>query len=76
MGPYVCWWQCLPPPPFESPAVVLRWVLGGIVGGVFLQALLLTVNLQLVRASSVVVRRGGVWTFVLVVLWGISPATE
>lgn len=61
---------------FESPAVVLRWVLGGVVGGVFLQALLLAVNLQLVRASSTVVRRGGVWTFVLVVLWGIPPLTS
>ena len=61
---------------FESPAVVLRWVLGGIVGGVFLQALLLAVNLQLVRASSTLVRRGGIWTFVLVLLWGIPPLTS
>lgn len=58
---------------FESPTMVLRWVLCGILGGVFLQALLLTVNLQLVRASSAVVRRGGFWAFVLVALWGIPP---
>lgn len=58
---------------FEDEPSVTRWVVGGILGGLFLQSLVLAVNLQLVRASSVAMRRGGIWTPVLVLLWGVFP---
>ena len=41
-----------------------------VLAGVFLQALLIAINLQLLKLGSRVSRRGGVWALLLVLLWG------
>jgi len=54
----------------EPLAVVLRWALLGCLAGVFLQALLIAINLQLLKTSSRVSRRSGMWALLLILLWG------
>ncbi len=56
----------------ERP-LVASLVLVGVLTGVSLQALLLAVNLQMVQMGGPIARRGGVWTLLLLMLWGIGP---
>ncbi len=55
---------------WEPLAHVVKLALAAVLAGLFLQALLIAVNLQLLKASSRVSRRGGVWALLLVLLWG------
>ena len=55
---------------WEPLAYVAKLALTAVLAGLFLQALLIAVNLQLLKASSRVSRRGGVWALLLVLLWG------
>jgi len=57
----------------QSPAMVLRLVLLGVWGGLLLQALLMALNLQLVKAGGQMARRGGMSVLLLVVLWAAGP---
>ena len=50
-------------------------VLGGILAGIFLHALLMAVNLQLAKSGGKIARRGGAWTFVLVLLYAAGPTS-
>ena len=61
----------------ESFSFVLKVTLTAVLTGVFLQALLVAVNLQLLKNGSRVSRRGGAWVLLLVLLWGgtIAMAT-
>ena len=52
---------------------VLRLTQVGLLTGVFLQASLLGVNLQLAKVGGRMARRGGVWTLLLLLLWGLGP---
>lgn len=52
---------------------VPQLTLAAILTGVFLQALLLAVNLQLAKIGGRMARRGGVWALLLVLLWGLGP---
>ncbi len=52
---------------------VLQTVLSAILFGLFLQALLVAVNLQLVKTGGPLARRGGVWSLVIVFIWGVMP---
>lgn len=54
----------------EPFAWVLKVSAMAVLAGVFLQALLIAINLQLLKSSSRVSRRGGVWALLLVLLWG------
>jgi hypothetical protein len=51
---------------------LVQLTLSAILIGVFLQALLLALNLQLVKAGGPQTRRGGVWVL-LVLLWSVVP---
>ena len=53
------------PLPFALKATVMA-----VLAGVFLQALLIAINLQLLKSGSRMSRRGGVWALLLVLLWG------
>ena len=57
----------------QSPALVLRLALGGILGGLLLQALLIAVNLQLAKVGGRIARRGGLSILLLTLLWGTGP---
>jgi hypothetical protein len=57
-------------------ASVLHLTLAAVLAGVFLQALLLAVNLQLARAGGRAARRGSSPTLVLVLLWGLGPVVS
>ena len=52
---------------------VFQVTLSAILFGLFLQALLIAVNLQLVKNGGRQARRGGVWLLVVVLLWGVTP---
>ncbi len=52
---------------------VFKIALAAILFGLFLQALLIAVNLQLVKSGGLTARRGGVWALVAVAFWGITP---
>jgi hypothetical protein len=52
---------------------VFQVTLSAILFGLFLQALLIAVNLQLVKNDGLQARRGGVWLLVVVLLWGVTP---
>ena len=52
---------------------VFQVTLSAILFGLFLQALLIAVNLQLVKNGGLQARRGGVWLLVVVLLWGVTP---
>ncbi len=52
---------------------VLQITLAAILCGLFLQALLIAVNLQLLKASGAMARRGGVWVLVVLVLQTGTP---
>jgi hypothetical protein len=52
---------------------VVQTVLSAILFGLFLQALLVAVNLQLVKTGGPLARRGGVWSLVIVFIWGVMP---
>lgn len=54
----------------EPLSYVLKLTVMAVLAGVFLQALLIAINLQLLKTGSRVSRRGGVWALVLVMLWG------
>jgi hypothetical protein len=54
-------------------AGVLKLTLAGLLGGVCLQALVIAVNLQLVKAGGKQARRNALWAPVLVLLWGLGP---
>lgn len=60
----------------EPLAVVLKWALIGCLAGVFLQALLIGINLQLLKTGSRVSRRSGMWALLLILLWGGGLAME
>jgi hypothetical protein len=51
-----------------APAMVLRLVLLGVLGGVLLQALLMALNLQLVKAGGQMARRGSMLLLVLLLV--------
>ena len=70
-GGALCLLVALPSALVEEPLVfVLKVALTAMLAGVFLQALLIAINLQLLKTGSWVSRRGGVWTLLLVLLWG------
>jgi hypothetical protein len=52
---------------------LLPIALSAILFGVLLQALLMAVNLQLVKSGGTSARRGGVWALVAVLFWGLAP---
>ena len=52
---------------------VLEIALSAILFGIFLQALLMAVNLQLLKSRSVTARRGGIWLVIAVLFWGAAP---
>ena len=52
---------------------VVQTTLSAILFGLFLQALLVSVNLQLVKTGGPLARRGGVWSLVIVFIWGVMP---
>ncbi len=52
---------------------VVQTVMSAILFGLFLQALLIAVNLQLVKSGGPTARRGGVWALIAVAFWGITP---
>jgi hypothetical protein len=54
----------------EPLSFVLKATAMAVLAGVFLQALLIAINLQLLKSGSRVSRRGGVWALLLVLLWG------
>ena len=54
----------------EPLSYVLKLTAMAVLAGVFLQALLIAINLQLLKSGSRVSRRGGVWALLLVLLWG------
>jgi hypothetical protein len=51
----------------------LQMALSAILFGVFLQALLMAVNLQLLKSRAPIARRGGVWLVVALLFWGVTP---
>ncbi len=57
----------------EQRELVLRLTVGGVLLGVLLQAVLISVNLQLVKVGGGLARRGGMWMLLLVALWGLGP---
>jgi hypothetical protein len=59
----------------ESREQAWQLALVGVLSGVFLQATLLAVNLQLAKIGGRMVRRGGIWTLLLLLLWGLGPAS-
>ena len=70
-GGALCLLVALPSALAEQPAAfVLKLTLTAVLAGLFLQALLIAINLQLLKTSSRVSRRGGVWALLLVLLWG------
>ena len=52
---------------------VVQVTLSAILCGLFLQALLIAVNLQLVKTGGPLARRGGSWLLVLLALQGLAP---
>jgi len=58
----------------EPLAFVLKIAGTAILAGLCLQALLIAVNLQLLKTNSRISRRGGVWALLLVLLWGSAAA--
>ncbi len=52
---------------------VLKNALSAVTFGLFLQALLMAVNLQLLKSSWAMARRGGTWLVVALLFWGITP---
>lgn len=59
----------------EPLPFVLKKALAAILAGVFLQALLIAINLQWLKTGSRVSRRGGVWALLLMLVWGSSLVT-
>ena len=59
----------------ESPAMVAKTALAAILAGVLLHALLIAINLQLLKVGSRVSRRGGVWALLLILLWSSGIVT-
>lgn len=57
----------------EPAALVLRLSLGGILGGILLQSMLIAVNLQLARVGGRMARTGGVTALLLTLLWAVGP---
>lgn len=54
----------------EPITFVLKVAAMAVLAGIFLQALLIAINLQLLKSGNRVSRRGGVWALLLVLLWG------
>ncbi len=52
---------------------VVQTVFSAVLFGLFLQALLVAVNLQLVKSGSTTSRRGSVWALVALLFWGVTP---
>lgn len=71
-GGALCLLVALPSAQITQPiTVVLKQAVLGVLAGVFLQALLVAINLQLLQTgSSRVSRRGGVAALLMVLLWG------
>ena len=57
----------------EPAALVLRFTVGGILGGILLQSMLIAVNLQLARVGGRMARTGGVTALLLTLLWAVGP---
>lgn len=70
-GGALCLLVALPSALAQEPiAWVLKVAAMAVLAGIFLQALLIAINLQLLKSGSRVSRRGGVWALLLVLLWG------
>lgn len=70
-GGALCLLVALPSALAQEPLpFVLKATAMAVLAGVFLQALLIAINLQLLKSASRVSRRGGVWALLLVLLWG------
>lgn len=70
-GGTLCLMVALPSALVQEPLVfVLKVTAMAVLAGVFLQALLIAINLQLLKSGNRVSRRGGVWVLLLVLLWG------
>lgn len=70
-GGALCLLVALPSALVQEPiAFVLKVAAMAVLAGVFLQALLIAINLQLLKSGSRVSRRGGMWALLLVLLWG------
>ena len=52
---------------------VLQIVLSAVLFGLFLQALLMAVNLQLLKSGRAMVRRGGTWLMLALLFWAVAP---
>ena len=57
----------------EPPALALSLAVAGIFGGLLLQAMLISLNLQLVKAGGRMARSGGISALLLTLLWGAGP---
>lgn len=70
-GGALCLLVALPSAVAQEPLpFVLKVTAMAVLAGIFLQAMLIAINLQLLRSGSRVSRRGGVWALLLVLLWG------
>lgn len=57
----------------EPPALALQLAVAGILGGLLLQAMLIALNLQLVKAGGRMARSGGISALLLTLLWSAGP---
>lgn len=57
----------------EPPALALQLAVAGILGGLLLQAMLISLNLQLVKVGGRMARSGGISALLLTLLWGAGP---
>ena len=55
---------------------VLQVALSAILFGLFLQALLMAVSLQLLKSSGAMARRSGIWVIVALLFWGVTPLLD
>ncbi len=70
-GGALCLLVAIPSALLTEPAVfVVKAALVASLAGVFLQALLIAINLQLLKTGSRVSRRGGIWALLLILMWG------
>ena len=75
-GGALCLLVALPSACVSEPLpFVLKKALTAILAGVFLQALLIAINLQWLKTGSRVSRRGGVWALLLMLVWGSGLVT-
>lgn len=75
-GGALCLLVALPSALVNEPlAIVVKETLMAALAGIVLQALLVAINLQLLKTGGRIARRGGVWVLLLVLLWSSGAVT-